>query len=74
MTHPLPFVFNQQLQEKDHIQRGIFSITHTFVRLIPITWWEEIAVQNVNFTKFIFIFRALNKTVKVTQNDVNFKS
>ena len=26
-----------QLQEKDHIQRGIFPITHTFVRLIPIT-------------------------------------
>ena len=46
-----------------------------FVRLIPITWWEEVAVQNVNFTKFIFIFRTLNKSVKrtLTQNDVNFK-
>ena len=35
---PTSFLFSaNQLQEKDHIQRGIFSITHTFVRLIPIT-------------------------------------
>ena len=31
------------------------------MKLIPITWWEEIAGQNFNFTKFIFIFRTLNK-------------
>ena len=60
-AHFLLFSANQ-LQEKDHIQRGIFSITHTFVRLIPITWWEEIAVQNVYFTKSVFIFRTLNNT------------
>ena len=62
------------LQEKDHIECGLFSITHTFVRLIPITRLEKIAVQNVNFTKFIFIFKTLNKTVIriLTQNDVNF--
>ena len=73
-AHFLLFSANQ-MQEKDHIQLGIFCITHTFVRLIPITWWEEIAVQNVNFTKFIFIFRTLNKTVIriLTQKDVNFK-
>ena len=47
------FLFSaNQLQEKDHIQRGIFCITHTFLRLIHITWWEEVAVPNVNFTKF----------------------
>ena len=48
-----------------------YYITRTFVRLIPITWWEEISVQNVNFTKF----RTLNKTVIriLTQNDVFFK-
>ena len=73
---PTSFLFSaNQLQEKDHIQRGIFSITHTFVRLIPITRWEEMAVRNVNFTKFIFIIRTLDKTVIriSTQNDVNFK-
>ena len=26
-------------------------------------WWEELAVGNVNFTKFIFIFKTLKKTV-----------
>ena len=56
------------------LMRGIFSIT-LLLRLIRITWWEEIAVQNVNFGKFIFILRTLNKTVIriLTQNDVNFK-
>ena len=63
MTRPLPF--------------DAWYIFHnpSFVRLILITWWEEIAVQNVNFGKFIFILRTLNKTVIriLTQNDVNFK-
>ena len=74
MTRPLPFVFSQSdAREGPYSAWYMLHNTH-FSRLIPITWWEEIAVRNVNFTKFNFIFRTLDNTVIriPTQNDVNF--
>ena len=75
MTRPLPFGFSQSVARNGPY--SVWYIFHTshFFESIPITWWEEIAVRNVNFSKCSFIFRTLKKTVIriLTQNDVNFK-
>ena len=63
MTRPLPFDFSQSVaRNRPYSVLYIFHTSH-FFESIPITWWERIAVRNVNFTKFSFIFRAPKKTV-----------
>ena len=72
MTRTLPFNFSQSVARNGpYSVWNIFHNSH-FFESIPITWWEEIAVRNVNFTKFIF--RTLKKTViRILTQNVNFK-
>ena len=58
MARQLPFVFSQSVARK-----GSYSVWLTLFFITPLTWWEEITVRNINYTKFIYIFRSLKKTV-----------